>query len=103
MHTCHFSDNDRTAYCGVSVAEMVTDYYTTDSLDAVTCAVCLEVINDRGSVPHSPNLYCACVPSPGRWRVADMVVCPRCGHLACAECYRQHRVDCPGVGEVANV
>lgn len=91
MHTCHFSDDGLKAYCGVSVAEMVTGRYTRDSLDAVTCAICLEVINDRYRVRHSCARYCA----------APLAVCPRCGCPVCAECYQQHRQECRAVGEVA--
>ena len=103
MHTCHFSDDGLKAYCGVSVAEMVTDHYTRESLDAVTCAVCLEVINDGYRVPDSRAGYCACVPAPGWWKVADLAVCPRCGYPVCVECYQQHRQGCCAVGEVVYV
>ena len=93
MRVCHFSGNDRTALCGVSVADMCTDTYTSDSLDAVTCEPCREILYP----PPSRALGVNCVCRRLGWKLEDLAQCSLCGGLCCADCYPLHRKECSNI------
>ena len=94
MRLCHFSRNDRTALCGVSVADMCTDTYTSDSLDLVTCEMCREILYPEPS--RIPSIWCIC-RRMRTWTLDGMVQCPGCGELCCADCFPLHRRECSNV------